>query len=419
MKGKSVAFPTRALARGLQRLRDLPSAYRRLFQILAGSLSLACSGDDLTGPSVADRLDGRGIAASAVNGLIAFDSQRDGNSEVYVMNPDGTDETNLTNNGALDGFSDWSLDGTRIAFSSNRENFDLEIFVMNADGTGPVNLTHSPNTDLAPTWSPDGTKIAFYTFRDAGSGLQSEIYVMDADGTDQTRLTNHPDIDVHPEWSPDGTKIAFVRQAPFSSDAEIYVMDAATGGNQTNLTNNPASDGSIAWSPDGSKIAFGSSRDGATFGDVWVMDSDGGNPVRLTNHPAGNGEPSWSPDGTKIAFTTGRDGGLQIYVMNADGSDQVPLTAGPGSNSVPDWGVAPGTSTTCAEGVSEARSRISQLFAGRPILRFVLNLLLSRMQSGTFPNAETNFGLLLDFATQQGIITPQDAAGLKDLVAPC
>ena len=69
--------------------------------------------------------------------------------------------------------------------------------------------------------------------------------------------------------------------------------------------------------------------------------------------------------------------------------------------------------------MSEARSRIGQLFAGRPILRFLLNLLLTRMQSGAFPNAETNFGLLLDFAAQQGIITSQDAADLKGLVAPC
>lgn len=78
-----------------------------------------------------------------------------------------------------------------------------------------------------------------------------------------------------------------------------------------------------------------------------------------------------------------------------------------------------GGSGTCAEGVSAARDRVAQLFANRPILRFLLNLLLTRMQSGLWPNAETNFGLLLDFAAQQGIITSQDAADLKDLVAPC
>ena len=78
-----------------------------------------------------------------------------------------------------------------------------------------------------------------------------------------------------------------------------------------------------------------------------------------------------------------------------------------------------GGPSTCAEGVSVARNRIAQLFAGRPILRLVLNILLSRMQQAAFPNAETNFGRLLDFAAQQGIISTQEAAELKGLVSPC
>ena len=78
-----------------------------------------------------------------------------------------------------------------------------------------------------------------------------------------------------------------------------------------------------------------------------------------------------------------------------------------------------GPSQTCSEGVAEARTRIAQLLPSRPFLRFLLNLLLTRMQSGGFPNAETNFGSLLDALAQLGIITPQDAADLEGLVAPC
>jgi hypothetical protein len=99
------------------------------------------------------------------------------------------------------------------------------------------------------------------------------------------------------------------------------------------------------------------------------------------------------------------------------------LVVGISSNGVQIGGIvifpAGGGPSTCAEGVSSARDRIAQLFAGRPILRLLLNILLFRMQQAGFPNAETNFGLLLDFAAQQGIITPEDAAGLKALVAPC
>ena len=69
------------------------------------------------------------------NRLIAFVSSQDGNSEIYVMNADGSDIRNLTNNPAYDGNPTWSPDGSKIAFESDR-NGNLDIFVMNADGSG-------------------------------------------------------------------------------------------------------------------------------------------------------------------------------------------------------------------------------------------------------------------------------------------
>jgi len=93
-----------------------------------------------------------------LNGKIAFTSIRDGNEEIYVMNADGTDQTRLTNNPAGDWNPDWSPDGTRIAFNSNRESGQDEIYVMNPDGSGVTDLTNNPASDGSPTWSPDGTK---------------------------------------------------------------------------------------------------------------------------------------------------------------------------------------------------------------------------------------------------------------------
>jgi len=108
-------------------------------------------------------------------GRIAFNSNRDGNWEIYVMNGDGTGQTRLTNNPAEDFSPAWSPDGLRIAFSSKRDG-NPEIYIMNADGTGQTRLTNSPANDVHPTWSPDGTRIAFETDRDGNS----EIYVMNA-----------------------------------------------------------------------------------------------------------------------------------------------------------------------------------------------------------------------------------------------
>jgi Tol biopolymer transport system component len=75
---------------------------------------------------------------------------------------------------------------------------------MKADGTGRIRLTNNVSNEFRPIWSPDGTKVAFESDRDG-----FDIYSMDSDGTSQTRLTNDPDLDVEPTWSPDGAKIAF------------------------------------------------------------------------------------------------------------------------------------------------------------------------------------------------------------------
>src|SRR5215217_6306090 len=130
--------------------------------------------------------------------------------EIYVMNADGTGQTNISNNPAFDHGPSSSPDGTKIAFTSQRgiSNNNNEIFVMNADGTGQ-------------------TKIIFASDRDAITNR--DLYVMNADGSNPTRLTNDPEDETWPSWSPDGTKIAFTR------NGQIYVMNA-DGSEQTNIS---------------------------------------------------------------------------------------------------------------------------------------------------------------------------------------
>ena len=127
----------------------------------------------------------------------------------------------------------------QIAFQSDRDR-NYEIYVMDDDGKNPRNLTNQPDTDLAPSWSPDGTRIAFVSDRDRND----EIYVMDADGGNQQNLTNDPNFDVSPAWSPDGKRIVF--SSDRDGNWEIYVMDA-DGGNPQRLTNNRHEDASPTW----------------------------------------------------------------------------------------------------------------------------------------------------------------------------
>lgn len=277
-------------------------------------------------------------AFPGANGKIAFTTHRDGNWEIYVMNADGSGQTNLTNDPAMDGSPagppTWSADGSKIAFASDRDG-NIEVYVMNANGSGLTRLTNNGAADGMPAWSPDGSKIAFVSTRDGNL----EIYVMNADGSNPQRLTNDPAGDYFPVWSPNGTKIAFhsTRQDPSPNTCipnciiDIYTMPP-NGSGVTNLTNDGKS--SLAdWSPDGSKIAF-ERHDPGEF-HVYLMNADGSNQTNITTNPAiPAAEPAWSPDGTRIAF----DGASsEIYAMNANGTNRTQLTNTNDISSFPDW----------------------------------------------------------------------------------
>ena len=236
---------------------------------------------------------------------IAFQSDRDRNDEIYVMDNDGGNQRNLTNNPADDRFPSWSADGTRIVFMSDRDGHvpkggvlpNFEIYVMDADGGNQQNLTNDPSHDISPAWSPDGKRIAFTSYRDGHVHAihgwpTAEIYVMDADGGNQQRLTENRKNDWHPSWSPDGKRIAFSsdRKGDFVN-FEIYVMDD-DGGNLQRLTENRKNDWHPSWSADGKRIAFSSDGDN-NQADIYVMDDDGGNQQKLTNHPRNDGSPAW------------------------------------------------------------------------------------------------------------------------------
>ena len=161
--------------------------------------------------------------------------------EVWVVNSNGTGKRNVSNTPGGDLHHSWSPDGTRIVFSSEKEEGSLwygdEIYVVNADGSGLKNLSNSPEDDTGPTWSPDGRQIAFMSLRDDNV----EIYVVNSDRSGLKNLTRSPAADTAPEWSPDGTWIVFVSDRD-DRDGDIYLMNAKDGSGQRNLSNNPAAE---------------------------------------------------------------------------------------------------------------------------------------------------------------------------------
>jgi len=288
--------------------------------LVSVTIPQSCQRDAATAPqSFAPSANLEGLFKAS----IAFTSNRDGTSGIYVMAPDGSAVTRLITGTE----PSWSPDGSRIAFVGFADG-NQEIFVMNADGSAPTRLTTNPAGDLSPSWSPDGRQIAFMSTRDGNA----EIYVMNADGSVPSRLTTNSAHDLEPSWSPDGRRIAFTSLR--DGNSEIYVM-GTDGSAQTRLTNNTSFDGQPSWSPDGRQIAFSSNRDGSD--DLYVMNGDGSGQTPLTNSLAVDQEPSWSPDGRQIAFRSSRDGNDEVYVMNADGSGLTRLTNNPAFDGEPSW----------------------------------------------------------------------------------
>lgn len=136
--------------------------------------------------------------------------------EIYTIDLETNKETQITNNGVLDGHPDWSPDGTKIVYASFQDLDGnpagvADIFVCNTDGSSNQRLTTSTWEDNDPEWSPDGTKIVFKSTRNTQQDAREEIYIMDSNGHNITRLTTTEgyESDHDPSWSPNSDFIVY------------------------------------------------------------------------------------------------------------------------------------------------------------------------------------------------------------------
>jgi serine/threonine protein kinase len=251
---------------------------------------------------------------------LSFVSDRDGNQEIYMMDIDGSNLINLTNNSADDSFPAFSPDGKRIAFVSDRDWND-DIYLMDSDRSNIIRLTDSSVNDQEPAWSPDGKQIVYISGND-----DPKIYKMNADGSQQVGFSSLGFYGAYsPSWSPDGFKIVFN-----SGWSEIDFV-SPEGKNLGNERGNTFGERNPSWSPDGSKIAY---DDGSK---IFTMSPDRSNRTRITFLDEDASEPAWSPDGEWIAFTSLQDDNKDIYITSLDGKTLIRVTNNPANDYSPVW----------------------------------------------------------------------------------
>ena len=312
----------------------------------------------------------------ARNGLIAYTDEVH-TADVYIADADGNGAKRLTDDDAPSRWPALSPDGSKVAFTSNRDTGTWHVWVMNVDGSGLMDVSMAAKLpwgfDAYPDWSPDGTKLAFSANTAANSGLDIVVYdfttgkltdltpggrgddwrprwspdgkkiafamaessfhvfVVNADGSGLRQLTFDGGWQIEPTWSPDGAKIVYTAWPNENSD--LFVMDA-DGSNVRDLTNTPRSmETQASWSPAG--IAFRSDRDG--LDGVYTMGPDGSRPHRLSARNYFEGDPNWSRDGRRLVFMSGRQARSGITVTDPVTLADKTLTSGPWFDTDPAW----------------------------------------------------------------------------------
>ncbi len=224
---------------------------------------------------------------------IAFELFHDLRADVYTMKPNGSKLTNLTSL-SFPNFArtpDWSPDGTELAYSFQPGSSMTDIYKMNIDGSGETRLTENPAIDGRPSWGLGGW-IAFESLRSGNW----ELWAMTEDGENDTRLTWDTSKDSrYPDISPDGTKIAYTMKNDGCED--LYLLDLLNGETKQ-LTNTPDRvESEPTWSPSGTKLAFESYLSGG-YMDIYVMNVDGSGLSNITGTPdTSEASPDW---GSKV-----------------------------------------------------------------------------------------------------------------------
>ena len=259
---------------------------------------------------------------------IAFSSNRDGAWDIYIMNPDGSDQVNLTQHKAVDFSPVWSPTGEHIIFVSNRDGI-LDLFLMDADGRNVRRVFKKLAQRVEPVWSPDGRRVAYHAEKPQWSIQTGTIYGHDGVHVAFARVQGG-----NPSWSPDGEEIAFVA----GEGRRIHIVKLHSGAERVFLPNERSWMYYPTWSPDGERLAFSWLKWG--LGDksaIFVANRDGSGLKQIGKSVPGVFHPVWSPDGEKLVYAEEAvEGDRQITTIDVRTRRKKQLTHR-GLNVTPSW----------------------------------------------------------------------------------
>ena len=220
-----------------------------------------------------------------------------------------------------------------MAFASNRTGH-YNIFVFSYRNSGTLQLTQGNNNDRYPNWSADGKKVVFGSDRTG----KSDIYETSNDGSSGfLQLTDSPLLEEYPNYPSDRRGLLYARankKSMLTRQMQVVLSDslpAATNAVVLGEGDQPR------FSPDGRRIVFVSHR--TKNDDIWTMTREGSSQTQLTTDQKDDTDPFYSPDGRRIVFSSKRTGNYDIWVMDSDGGNQRQLTFDNADETQPCWSI--------------------------------------------------------------------------------
>ncbi len=256
--------------------------------------------------------DDRYASYSPDGNSIVFESDRDGNWEIYLIDGEGENIRRLTNNPADDRRPTWHPNGKKLLFESNRSGTN-QLYTLKL-GSGTAQKLKNLGTAGEPIFaefSPNGKNIAV-SIQEAEQ--QGSLALLNKKGKLRRKLVHNDYRNFYPKWSKDGVEILFFsRKDTENNDDEIYRLNIRTG-TEKRLTQWPKHNFCPSWSGDGTRIAYVTSMEGSRP-EIYIMDADGTNKQRITHNKNGETLPNWHPAENKILITAYRNGNYEICVL--------------------------------------------------------------------------------------------------------